>query len=147
MKSINEYLLTKNNMKMSKETNGLPKLQKADVRVYDVLEIVDFLKVQEFEEIPYDKDSTFNNMLNILMMNEIKKDGNFDKNYFMYDRGLVNSWVMFCSGKWAESVKITDHHLYQIYFKEVPNKIIFKIDSDNVELDKFKEEVDKYFYW
>lgn len=132
---------------MSKETNGFPKIQKADVRVYDVLEIVDFLKVQGFEEIPFDKDSTFNNMPNILLMNAIKKKGDFDKNYFIYERAGVTSWIMFCSGKWAETFRITDHHLYKIYFTEVGNKIVFKIDSDNVELDKFKEEVDKYFYW
>lgn len=142
MKRIDEYLLGKNT-KMSKETTGFPKIQNAD----DVLEIVDFLKVQGFEEIRVDKSSTFIDMPNILLMNAIKKKGNFDKNYFIYKHTDVTNWIMFCSGKWAESFKATDHHLYKIYFVEYSNEILFRIDSDDVELDKFKEEVDKYFYW
>lgn len=142
MINIYEYLLGKKT-KMSKDTTGFPKIQNAD----DALEIVDFLKAQEFEEIPVDKNSTFNDMPNILLMNAIKKKGNFDKNYFMRDFSRTTCWIMFCSGKWAESPIVTDHHLYKIYFVEDDNEMLFKIDSDEVELDKFKEEVDNYFYW
>lgn len=144
MKSINEYLLGKNT-KMSKDATGFPFFVKMHPTAYDIMEIVDFLRKKDFEELEYDREGIYKNHINTQIYDKIQQKGSSVKNnYFMYGLFSENSFINFCSNEWISTRK----NLFEITIYEINNRITFKKDGKSYEnYEEFKEDVNNYFDW
>lgn len=150
MINIHEYLLSKNNNKVSDNDypdNGFPFFIKIHPKADDIQEIIKFLRDKGFEELDYDGTGIYKNHISTQMYDKIQNKGSkLENNYFMYGIFYSYSFVMFCSNQWV----IDRKNLFEVHINEMSNHTTFKIDNDeykSYEIASFKTNVDKYFGW